>query len=146
MSSSAPRREPDRAVRWARTIARILDDYYLDALIGLLVPGAGDALTSATGLYLVGVAIREKLPAVVIARMLINLSVDALVGVIPLAGDLFDFAFKANKRNLRLLEERHVAERSRPSDWLYVGLAAALCLAALALPIVLMVWLARVLF
>ena len=75
-----------------------------DAIVGL-VPGIGDLVGLVIGLALVVEAIRLRLPLLVIGRMLVNLTLDAWVGAIPLFGDLFDFAFKANHRNLELLEE-----------------------------------------
>src|SRR5690348_16002469 len=77
-------------IRAAETLARWLDDRFLDPLLGLVLPGVGDVVGSALGLYVVGVALRRRLPLVTVARMLMNLGVDALVGAVPLAGDLFD--------------------------------------------------------
>jgi hypothetical protein len=138
-------RDPDPDVRRARRLARVADVAMVDPLVGLFVPGMGDLVTSGLGLYIVSLAVRKRLPAVVIARMLLNLGIDTAIGAIPLAGDLFDFAFRANLRNVALLEQRHVAGRSRWSDWLAVAGAALLFAAALALPILLLVWFIRAL-
>lgn len=128
---SEPRRtSSDPGVARATRIARILDDAYVDPIIGLLLPGVGDVVASALGFYIVGVAIDRKLPKPVIARMLINLALDSAIGAIPIAGDLFDAAYKANRRNLALLTARHEARRARASDWLFV--AAAVCAVAIA--------------
>jgi hypothetical protein len=75
----------------------------LDAIIGL-VPGAGDIATAIIGSYGLVVAFQNGAPASVQLRMLMNLLVDAAFGAIPIAGDLFDFAFKAHTRNQRLLQ------------------------------------------
>jgi len=110
----------------------------LDAIIGL-VPGAGDVATAAVGAYGLVVAFQCGVPASVQIRMLLNLLVDAAIGAIPLAGDLFDFVFKANVRNQRLLLawlER--PGRTRRSSSLLLGV---LLLALLAL-VVGAVWLA----
>jgi Domain of unknown function (DUF4112) len=74
----------------------------LDAIIGL-VPGAGDIATALIGAY--GLVIAQQLgaPGSIQLRMLVNLLIDAAVGAIPILGDLFDFAFKANVRNASLL-------------------------------------------
>src|SRR5947209_6233659 len=72
----------------AETLARWLDDRFLDPLLGFLVPGVGDVIGSALGLYVVVVAWRRKLPLVTVSRMLLNLGIDALVGAVPIAGDL----------------------------------------------------------
>jgi hypothetical protein len=136
----------DQEVGRARALARWLDDKYLDPLVGFLFPGIGDLLGSSLGLYIVGIAIRRGLPAIVLARMLLNLAIDAAVGAIPVAGDIFDLAFKANRRNMRLLEARHATGRSSPGDWVFVGGALLLLLIALLLPVFLLVKLLQALF
>ena len=128
----------------AERIAGWLDTRFLDPVLGLVAPGAGDLVTAGFGLYLVRVAFALRLPPLVIARMLLNLGADMVLGAVPLVGDVFDFAFRANTRNLRLLRERH--ERGgapRAADWLVVAGAALVFLAALAVPIVAVVWLIR---
>lgn len=131
--------ERDDDLARARRLAGWLDDRFLDPILGFLFPGAGDLLTSAAGLFTLAVAARRKLPPVVIARMLLNLALDSALGAIPFVGDLFDVFFRAHRRNLRLLESRAPTGRARPSDWLLVGGAVLLFLAALVLPIVLLV-------
>ena len=76
----------------------------LDALLGL-IPVGGDFLTGIVQVGLVLVALAHyRVPAPVAIRMLANVLVDVGVGSIPLVGDLFDVAFKANTRNMRLLD------------------------------------------
>src|SRR5262249_6106032 len=76
----------------------------LDALLGLL-PVGGDVLTGFVQVGLVLVALRHyKVPQIVAARMAANVLLDVAVGAIPLLGDLFDIGFKANTRNIRLLD------------------------------------------
>lgn len=145
-STRLDREVDDSDIATAETIARVTDKAMLDPIIGLLVPGAGDLVTAAVGLYVVGVAARRRLPAVVLARMLVNLGIDAAVGAIPVAGDLFDFAFRANRKNVELLRARHASRRSRASDWLLVTGAGLLFVGALALPIVLLVLFLRAVF
>src|ERR671918_476220 len=79
---------------------------------------------------------------VVQARMMINVAIDSVVGAIPLFGDLFDFAWKANDRNLAMLE-LHAREERRGSkgDWAFVTLMIALVITLAAAPLVLLVWL-----
>jgi len=125
----------------AETLARWLDDRFLDPLLGFFVPGVGDVVGSALGLYVVVVAWRRKLPLVTISRMLVNLGIDALVGAVPIAGDLFDVAWKANRRNVRLLRERHEARQDTAGDWLRVAGAFTLLVAALAVPVAVAWWL-----
>lgn len=136
----------DPQVAMAQRIARWTDRAMLDPIAGLVIPGLGDVLGAGVGLFIVMVAVQKKLPAVVIARMLVNLGIDTAVGMIPLAGDIFDFAFRANQKNAALLSARHSERRSRPGDWLMVGGAALLFIAALALPVVLLVLFFRAVF
>lgn len=81
----------------------------LDGIIGL-VPGIGDAAGAAVALYLVYAARRIGAPRRLIGRMLTNILIDTVFGAVPVMGDLFDFAWKANRRNMRLLR-RHLDER-----------------------------------
>jgi hypothetical protein len=90
----------DRAVHIPGTRIRL----GLDALFGLL-PVGGDVLTGLVQVGLVLVALRHyKVPRFVAARMAANVLIDIAVGAIPLIGDLFDIGFKANTRNVQLLE------------------------------------------
>ena len=74
----------------------------LDGLIGL-VPGIGDAISTAISLYIVNEARTLGAPPLLIARMIANVAFDGVVGVVPLVGDVFDVAFRANRRNMALL-------------------------------------------
>lgn len=89
----------------ALAVAKWTDRRFLDPIIGLLLPGLGDVLGVAAGLYIVAVGVRHGVPRSVVRRMLINLTIDCLGGVIPIVGDVFDFLNRANLRNARLLEE-----------------------------------------
>jgi hypothetical protein len=103
-----------------RFLARMMDDQFalpgtnirfgLDSILGL-VPGLGDALTSAISLLIVHHAWAAGASKLTLARMLGNVGVDFLVGSVPVVGDLFDVAFKANRKNARLLEA-HLGKRS----------------------------------
>jgi predicted SpoU family rRNA methylase len=88
----------------------------LDALIGL-VPGIGDAITTAVALYIVNEARALGAPPLLIARMLANVALDGVVGVIPLVGDAFDVAFRANRRNMALLRDH--LDRDRRTGFAY---------------------------
>lgn len=107
--------DPDRLAR-ARRVAELLDEAFtvpvvgkvgLDGLIGLL-PVAGDWLTVVPALYVVYQGYRLGLPGRAVAWMLLLVAAEAVVGSVPLLGDLFDVAFKANRRNVARIE-RHVA-------------------------------------
>jgi hypothetical protein len=75
----------------------------VDGLVGL-VPGIGDAAGALFSSYLVVEAARLGASKALLLRMSFNVLLETLVGTIPFAGDLFDFVYKANMRNLRLLE------------------------------------------
>lgn len=117
----------------AKKIARVMDRGMVDPLLGLFLPAAGDLIGSAIGLYVVGLAVRRKVAPIIIARMVLNLTVDAGIGAIPLVGDAFDFAWKANEKNVVLLEKRTTG-KAKWTDWLavigaFVALFAVLGLA-----------------
>lgn len=82
----------------------------LNSILGL-PPVLGDALLGTISLYIVYEGYRLGVPKAAIARMLANVAVETAVGTIPIAGDLFDVAFKANLRNLEIID-RYVTGRA----------------------------------
>ena len=119
-----------------RSLARVLDHDLVDPLIGVIAPGIGDVLGSVLGVYAVVVAHRRRVSPVIIARMLLNLALDMAIGFIPFVGDAFDFAFKANKRNVALLlDAERRGGRATARDYLPVIGAALVWLAVMALVI-----------
>ena len=88
----------------------------LDALIGL-VPGAGDFATFLISGYMLTVLAQNGASGFVLARMGLNVLIDSLFGAIPLLGDIFDVAFKANQRNMKLMREHYVEGRHRGGAW-----------------------------
>jgi hypothetical protein len=106
-------------VRW---LARLMDDNFRvpgtrlrfgwDSVLGFF-PGLGDVLTSAISLIIVHHAWQTGASKLTLTRMLANVGVDFVVGAIPFLGDLFDFAFKANRRNARLLEQHFGRQAKR---------------------------------
>lgn len=114
-------------------MAKVLDHFLVDPIVGFVLPGVGDIATSVAGLYTVGLAISRRLSPVIIARMLLNLALDALLGAVPLIGDLFDVAHRANTKNVALLEQRAIGNgRATARDWAMVMGAFALFAAAVA--------------
>jgi len=91
----------DSAVTIPRTRIRI----GLDPILGV-IPGVGDIVPTAASAYIVAQAAALGVPRATLARMCLNLAVDAVVGSIPLVGDAFDVVWRANDRNVRLLESR----------------------------------------
>jgi hypothetical protein len=103
-----------------RWLAHMMDDQFSipgtnfrfgwDSIIGLF-PGIGDAVTSAVSLLIVHHAWQSGAGPLTLARMLGNVGVDLIFGAVPLVGDVFDAAWKGNRRNMRLLE-RHLAKQA----------------------------------
>ncbi len=135
-----------RSLRIARRVSLWLDKRYLDPIVGLLLPEAGDLLTTGFGLYVVWAAWRERVPVPVLARMLLNLGIDALVGAVPLLGDIFDVVFKAHARNLALLEARLPTRQASRSDWAILVLGVSLVLAGVGAAITLLWYVLRLAF
>jgi hypothetical protein len=136
----------ERAAR-VRALARMLDSairipgtgvtFGLDPILGLF-PGVGDLAGAVFSGYIVLTAARMGVPRSVLARMLLNLGTDTLVGSIPVLGDLFDVGFRANIRNSELLD-RHIGEPEavRRSSRIAIALTVAglVVLAAIAIGI-----------
>lgn len=102
-----------------RALATLMDNAYLvpgtnfrigwDSILGLL-PGVGDVATSLVSASIIGYAMRLGVRKRVLVRMLANVGLDLSIGAIPIVGDLFDATFKANVRNVTLIE-RDLARR-----------------------------------
>lgn len=133
---------PDNADSEAvRRLARMLDAAItipgtkitigLDALLGL-IPGAGDLVGSALSGYIVVAAAKMGVPKSVLARMVGNLALDTVVGSVPILGDLFDVAFRANMRNVALIEKHQVDPRGvrKQSRWVVAAIVGAVLLLA----------------
>ncbi|MFP4069725.1 MAG: DUF4112 domain-containing protein [Opitutales bacterium] len=103
----------EKAAARVRHLARLLDGKFhipgtkfrfgWDGLIGL-IPGA-DLLTALPALYILFEARRLKMPLPILLGMAANILIDTLVGLVPVLGDILDFAFKSNFRNARLFEK-----------------------------------------
>jgi hypothetical protein len=116
-----------------------------DPVIGL-VPWVGDLLTALFSSAIILQAHQMRLPRVVILRMLFNVAIDLVVGVVPLFGDVADAFWKSNTMNFALLE-RHADEVRPPSagDWLFViGVIAVIVVIAL-IPLLVLYWLGSML-
>ena len=122
----------------------------LDALLGLL-PVGGDVVTGLVQAGLVLIALRQyKVPRSIAARMMANVLLDVAVGAIPILGDLFDVGFKANTRNIRLLEpyghHTTIDLQPRGTPWRYILPVAIVLFIALALVMVGFITVVRWLF
>ncbi|TVQ59556.1 MAG: DUF4112 domain-containing protein [Spirulina sp. DLM2.Bin59] len=105
----------------------------LDPLLSL-IPAAGDYFSLTLSVYIVWQAYRLGTPRETLIRMVIHLLVDAFLGTVPVVGDAFDFVWKANTKNLRLLES-HLEDglQARKGDrWFLLLLISGVSLFAIA--------------
>ena len=97
------------------------------------------------GMYIVGIAFKRDVSPVIISRMLLNLGLDAALGIVPLLGDAVDIGFKANQKNVDLLSERPAGKASA-KDWAFVVGAALLFAGVISLSVYAIVALMRAIF
>jgi hypothetical protein len=142
--------DTNRRMEALRSLQRLLDDAFRvpgtnlrfgwDPLVGL-IPWIGDVLTAVSSGAIILQAHHMRVPRVVQLRMVMNVAIDVIVGVVPVVGDLADFAWKSNARNFALLE-RHAAEARPPTtgDWMFVaGVLAVVAVIAVA-PLLVLYW------
>lgn len=111
-----------------------------DPIIGL-IPGLGDLATPVFSGMILLHGFRRGIPKVVQLRMLFNVILDAAVGLVPLLGDLWDFAWKANAKNLALLERHaHAPVPATRGDWIFVGAILGLTVLVALVPLAVIVW------
>lgn len=133
-----------------RRVSRLLDSAMevpgtsirvgLDPILGLF-PGLGDLVSPLFTIGMLWQARELGIPRVIQLRMVFNVAIDSLFGMVPILGDLFDVAWRANDRNMVLLD-RHAREEhpASPGDWLFVAaMIAVLAVLAIA-PLLLLGW------
>ena len=113
--------QDEARLKRVRLLSRLLDEQFripgttyrigLDGLLGL-IPGVGDAAGALLSAYILYEAMRLGAPGTVLLRMIANIGIDTLGGVMPVVGDIFDFAWKANKKNAALLHAYCAAQRT----------------------------------
>ncbi len=114
----------------------------LDGIIGF-VPGIGDFLAGAASCIIVVAAYFRGVPLVTVARMVVNLLIEIVVGAVPFLGNLFDIGWRANRRNYALLEHSLTyGRRDTWRDWLFVGLLVLGLMTLVMLPFFLFMWIA----
>ena len=92
----------------------------LDPLIGL-IPGIGDTSSALVSAFALVQAVRLGVPKVLLMRMALNILVNEVIGVVPVAGDAFSFWFKSNARNYEIIKTHRLGPSvARRSDWLFV--------------------------
>ena len=143
-------------LRWLRSWADLLDSRFvipgtkirfgIDPILSL-IPGAGDLASPVFAMLLLGQAVQQRVPRIVMIRILLNAFIDALIGAVPVLGNIGDIFWRANRMNLALLE-RHARPGLPPSrgDYTFVLVVAVIFGAIIAIPIVIAFWLAIVLW
>jgi hypothetical protein len=161
-SAPAPLTLRKRAERWFSDenidfFAHLLDDWFripftpirvgLDGLIGL-IPGLGDILAGLASFVIVLAAWIRGVPYITLVRMMVNIGLEVVIGSIPVFGDIFDIAWKANRRNYQLMT-RHLRQPHRHTwrDYAYLATLLAGVLAILIAPVivllVILIWIAH---
>lgn len=125
-------------MRWVDGFSRLLDTKFgipgthvrfgADFLLGL-VPGVGDAISLGLSGLLIATMAKHGASTRLVLRMLSNVGLDAVVGTVPILGNLFDLFFKANTRNLDLMRQYYDEDKHTGSAW-PILLAIALVLVA----------------
>jgi hypothetical protein len=121
-------------------LSHLLDDFIripgtpirfgLDGIVGF-IPGIGDLLGGLASTIIILAAWARGVPRVTVARMVMNVAIETAVGSLPVVGNLFDIAWRANRRNYRLLERStREPEKHSASSWLFFG---GLCLVLVGL-------------
>ncbi|WP_263382248.1 DUF4112 domain-containing protein [Granulicella arctica] len=132
-------------------LSHVLDDWFripgtsfrfgIDGIVGL-IPGIGDILGGLASTVIVLAAWFRGVPYVTILRMVANVGIEVVVGMIPFFGDWFDVAWKANRRNYALLERSlNDPRKNQWGDWLYLAGIATVMLALTVLPLLVLAWL-----
>jgi hypothetical protein len=135
------KQQQNTALRHLDVLAKLMDSQFtipgttikfgLDSLIGL-IPGAGDLAGFLVSGYMVSVLAKNGASGFVLARICLNVIIDAIVGAVPVLGDIFDVAFKANERNMKLIHEHYVEGRHRGGAWKVIVPALIFLFAVLA--------------
>jgi Domain of unknown function (DUF4112) len=159
LAAAAPRHhEPASAAPpWVHGLVRAMDEAFpipgtkirvgWDAIVGFLLPGVGDAASALSHITLLFFAFRAGVSKVVLARMVLNVAIDELWGSVPIVGDLFDAGFRANRKNLELIDRnKHTRRGTTTSDYLVVYGAIASVIGIVLLPLILLGLLGGALF
>ncbi|MEO7030475.1 MAG: DUF4112 domain-containing protein [Acidobacteriaceae bacterium] len=118
----------------------------LDGIVGF-IPGFGDLAGGLASCVIVLAAYFRGAPLVTVARMVANVGIEVVVGMVPILGNLFDIGWRANRRNYHLLERTLLTgKRDTGKDWLFMGLLGSGLIALALIPLVLLTWLLHELF
>jgi hypothetical protein len=110
-----------------------------DGIIGL-IPGFGDLITTGLGSYILIRATNMNMPKIVIIRMAINIVIDQLLGMIPILGDIFDFVWKSNEMNCKLVTQYSQSHNTVVTkSWMNILFLGLVGLIIFLLPIMLII-------
>jgi hypothetical protein len=134
-------------------LSHILDDFIripgtsirfgLDGIVGL-IPGIGDVLGGIASCVIIFGAWMRGVPYVVLTRMVANVVIEVIVGTIPLLGDAFDIAWRANRRNYALLTGSLYEPRKHTiHSWVFLIILFAVMAVLMLIPMILLAWLAN---
>lgn len=132
----------DKDLKLLNNLANLLDNKFnipgtnwrfgLDSLVGV-IPYVGDFAGFAVSGYLMTIMFRKGAGVGILLQMFGNMLIDALVGAIPLLGDIFDISFKSNRRNVDLLKAYYAKNPDRPNAKISFGIIAFLLMTLFAL-------------
>ena len=111
----------------------------LDGLLGL-IPGIGDVIGGVISTIIIVQAHRAGVPRATLMRMVANVGIDSALGSIPLVGDLFDFAWKANTKNANLYRAALAGPRDTRRDWGFLAIIVLFIAILVAIPIFIAAW------
>ena len=151
MSASIPKK---KSTDWLERFSKLLDSEFrlpgtnfrfgLDPILGM-VPGWGDTVTYVMSALLILSMMQKGASGKLVMKMIGNAAIDMLVGSIPVLGSIFDFAYKANDRNLRLFREYHDEGKHKGTGLGYllliIGVLLALLLVSVVIAATVVVWL-----
>jgi hypothetical protein len=134
-------------------LSHLLDDFIkvpgtsirfgLDGIMGV-VPGIGDILGGVASCIIIIAAWMRGVPYVTVARMVANVGIEVVVGAIPILGDAFDIAWRANRRNYALLTGSLYEPRKYTiQSWIFLVVLSIVLIALMLLPMLLLAWLAN---
>jgi hypothetical protein len=137
-------------------LSHVLDDFIripgtsirfgLDGIVGL-IPGIGDLIGGIASCIIIIAAWVRGVSYVIVARMVANVAIEVLVGSVPVLGDMFDIAWRANRRNYALLTGSVYEPRKHTmQSWLFLGALCLVLAALILLPIILLTWVFEGLF
>jgi hypothetical protein len=135
-------------------VAALLDDMWripgthirfgLDAVIGW-VPGIGDAMAGIASCLIVFASWRRGAPRITLTRMVANILLESTIGAIPIVGDIFHIAWKANRRNYRLLlREKEQPGLNTKRDWMFLSVLLLMVIVAVGIPIGILIWILQI--